>query len=177
MHPAEAQLYVFAKGSCHGSGSMIYEQCRSHPLITCLPIRKPGALREWAELYSVVTILHGYDRPECPLQIAQCSVHKSGALLLEDREGQYWDENLDRSCRAEEPAQQDCSLGKLRISTPEHLLNPDWPFSVAMRMSEVPIVSLNITGIARSLQLAALHSQAYSKGSTRSVFRCKQSAE
>ena len=51
----------------------------------------------------------------CPLQIAQCSVHKSGALLLEDREGQYWDENLDRSCRAEEPAQQDCTLGQLRI--------------------------------------------------------------
>lgn len=51
----------------------------------------------------------------CPLQIAQCSVHKSGALLLEDREGQYWDENLDRSCRAEQPAQQDYTLGELRI--------------------------------------------------------------
>ena len=47
------------------------------------------------------------------LQIAQCSVHKSGALLLEGKEGQYWDENLVRSCAAEEPAQQHSSLGTL----------------------------------------------------------------
>ena len=49
------------------------------------------------------------------LQIAQCSVHKSGALLLEDREGQFWDENLVRSCAAEEPAQQHSSLGALSL--------------------------------------------------------------
>ena len=49
------------------------------------------------------------------LQIAQCSVHKSGALLLEDKEGQYWDENLVRSCAAEEPAQQHSSLGALSL--------------------------------------------------------------
>ncbi|CAK0746455.1 hypothetical protein CVIRNUC_001693 [Coccomyxa viridis] len=45
-------------------------------------------------------------------RIAQCSVHKSGALFLEGSEGQYWDENLVRSCAAEEPAQQHSSLAE-----------------------------------------------------------------
>ena len=139
--PAEAQLHVSAKGSCHGSDSIIFQQYRSHSSITRLPICKSGALHKSAELFSLVAMLHGYDRPICPLQIAQCSVHKSGALLLEDREGQYWDENLDRSCRPEEPVQQDCPLGELRTRNPKHLVNPDWPFSAAMIMSELPIVS------------------------------------
>ena len=47
------------------------------------------------------------------VQIAACSVHKSGALLLEDREGQFWDENLVRLRGAEQPSQQQCALGGL----------------------------------------------------------------
>ena len=50
------------------------------------------------------------------MQIAACTVHKSGALLLEDREGQFWDENLVRLCSAEQPSQQRCTLGKLSAS-------------------------------------------------------------
>jgi len=53
------------------------------------------------------------------VQIAQCSVHKSGALLLEDREGQFWDENLVRSSRAGQPLQQQCTLGELHIKPPK----------------------------------------------------------
>ena len=53
------------------------------------------------------------------VQIAQCSVHKSGALLLEDREGQFWDENLVRSSRAGQPLQQQCTLGELQIKPPK----------------------------------------------------------
>lgn len=53
----------------------------------------------------------------CRVQIAQCSVHKSGALLLEDREGQFWDENLVRSSRAGQPLQQQCTLGELHVKS------------------------------------------------------------
>ncbi len=49
----------------------------------------------------------------CHVQIAVCSVHKSGALLLEDREGQFWDENLVRLRSAEQQTQQQCTLGEL----------------------------------------------------------------
>lgn len=61
---------------------------------------------------SVGLLLQGSDLLAYSLQIAQCSVHKSGALLLEDREGQFWDENLVRSSRAEPPQQQQSTLGK-----------------------------------------------------------------
>ena len=62
---------------------------------------------------------HPPARPEHDVrrvQIAACSVHKSGALLLEDREGQFWDENLVRVCSAEPPLQQQCALGELLVS-------------------------------------------------------------
>ena len=54
----------------------------------------------------------------CHVQIAACSVHKSGALLLEDREGQFWDENLVRLRSAEQPSQQQCTLGELPVHLP-----------------------------------------------------------
>lgn len=45
-------------------------------------------------------------------------MHKSGALLLEDREGQFWDENLVRLRSAEQPLQQRCTLGELPVCNP-----------------------------------------------------------
>ncbi|CAL5219116.1 g890 [Coccomyxa viridis] len=52
---------------------------------------------------------HG-DGSASTYRIAACSVHKSGALLLEDREGQFWDEKLVRLRSAEQPLQQQCTL-------------------------------------------------------------------
>ena len=67
------------------------------------------------------------------LQIAQCSVHKSGALLLEGKEGQYWDENLVRSCAAEEPAQQHSSLGTLSL-----FFSPPMPCLPCFHLAKIP---------------------------------------